>query len=79
MAYAQTDGLMPEGQETAGLLDSETPTTDTDATPAVKRPRQYDPDWREKVERAKREWEEGRKAREGKPMVFSTEYPPDLS
>lgn len=42
---------MPEGQETAGLLDSETPTTDTDATPAVKRPRPYDPDWREKVER----------------------------
>ena len=73
MAYAQTDGLMPEGQETAGLLDSEAPTT------AVKRPRPYDPDWREKVERAKREWEEGRKAREGKPMVFSTEYPPDLS
>lgn len=56
-------------EEPAGLADSEI--TATDALPAVKRPRTYDPDWREKIERAKTEWENGRKAREGKPIVFS--------
>lgn len=76
MAHAQTDGLVPEGREPAGVVDSETPTRDAD--PAVKPLPWYDPDWREKIERAKREREEARKARKGKPIVFSTEYPPRL-
>ena len=76
MAHAQTDGLMPEGQEPAGLPDSERP--NNDAVPAVKPPPTYDPDWRERIARAKREWEEGRKAREGKPIVFSIDDPRPL-
>ena len=76
MAHAQTDGLVPEGWEPAGLAHSEPPTGDAD--PAVKHPPRYDPNWREKIERAKREREEARKARKGKPIVFSTEYPPRL-
>ena len=76
MAHAQTDGLMPEGREPAGLPDSET--RDKDAVPAVNPPPTYDPNWREHIARAKREREESRKAREGKPIVFSTDYPPHL-
>ena len=68
MAHAQTDGLVPERREPAGLADSETLTRD--AGPAVKPPPRYDPYWREKIERAKREREEARKARKGKPIVF---------
>ena len=74
MAHAQTDGLMPEGREPAGLPDSEMPTTD--AVPAEKRRPPYDPDWLERIELAKRAREDGRKAREGKPIVFSIDYPP---
>lgn len=76
MAYAQTNGMVPEGQERVGSPDAEPPTAD--AAPAVQPPRTYDPDWREKIARAKREREEARKARQGKPIVFSTEYPPRL-
>ena len=41
-----------------------------DSRPAVAPPRAYDPDWRERIERAKSAREDGRKAREGKPVVF---------
>lgn len=76
MAHPQTDRLVPEDREPARLAHSETPTRGVG--PAVKHPPRYDPDWREKIERAKREREEARKARKGKPIVFSTEYPPRL-
>lgn len=69
MAHAQADGLVPERREPAGLLDSEI--TTADVVSAAKPLPPYDPYWREKIKRAKREWEEGRKEREGKPIVFS--------
>ena len=34
---------------------------------------EYDPDWHERIEIAKRAHEEGRKARAGKPATFTTE------
>ena len=68
MAHAQPDGLVPERREPAGLLDSEI--TTADVVSAAKPLPSYDPHWREKIKRAKREWEEGRKEREGKPIVF---------
>ena len=60
---------VPEEQDRARLPDSATPIKD--AAPPVERPQPFDPDWRERIERAKREWEEGRKSREGKPVVFA--------
>ena len=77
MAHAQFDGLMPDGQEAADLPDSETPTKDT--VPAVEPPQPYDPHWRERIERARSAWEDGRKARQGKPIVFSIEDPRPLT
>ena len=47
--------------------------------PALSPPPGYDEDWHEKVERAKRAREEGRKAREGKPVVFTWPRYPGVS
>ena len=77
MATARTHSLMPLDQEPAGLPDSEPPTKD--AVPAVELPHPYDPDWQERVERARRAREDGRKAREGKPIVFSFNDPRPLT
>lgn len=37
-----------------------------------------DPDWRERIELAKRAYEEGKKLREGKPITFPICRPLDL-
>ena len=47
------------------------PANDGDA-PALSPVPGCDPDWKKRIERAKWAREEGRKAREGKPMVFSS-------
>ena len=36
-------------------------------------PAKYDSDWHERIERAKRAYEEGRKVRQGKPATFSVQ------
>ena len=77
LRMAQTDGLMAEGQELAGLPDAETPTKD--AAPAVEPPQPYDPHWRERIAHARSAWEDGRKARRGKPIVFSIDDPRPLT
>ena len=37
-----------------------------------------DPDWRERIELAKRAYEDGKKLREGKPITFPIYHPLDL-
>ena len=37
-----------------------------------------DPDWRERIELAKRAYEEGKKLREGKPITFRMSWPLSL-
>ena len=37
-----------------------------------------DPDWRERIELARRAYEEGKKLREGKPITFRTHGPLNL-
>ena len=44
---------------------------DSPVTPP--RPTEYDSDWHERIEIAKRAHEEARKAREGKPVTFSSQ------
>ena len=59
------------------------PLEDIDASSSVEgrvpSPPSYDPDWRRRVERARIAREEGRKAREGKPIVFPTDSPRSLT
>ena len=45
-------------------------------SPALAPPPGIDPDWREKIETAKRIREETRQARRGKPATFDLEGPP---
>ena len=42
-----------------------------DSEPVVRPPAGFDPHWREKVERAKHEREEAKKAREGQPPFYA--------
>lgn len=47
--------------------------------PAVAMPATgIDPDWRERIELAKRAYEDGKKLREGKPITFPTSRPLSL-
>ena len=51
-------------------------TANTNDEPALAAPISgCDPDWRERIELAKRAREEGKKAREGKPITFRMSYP----
>ena len=50
-----------------------------DSAPAVERPPAYDPHWREKIDQAKSAREDGRKARQGKPIVFPIDDPRPLT
>lgn len=52
-----------------------------DATPALAAPvLGIDPDWRERIELAKRAYQDGKKLREGKPITFRVDRPlPALS
>ena len=42
-------------------------------------PPSHDPDWRERIERARNAREEGRRAREGMPIVFPIDRPQSLA
>lgn len=49
------------------------------AEPALAMPASgIDPDWRERIELAKRAYEEGKKLREGKPITFRMSRPLNL-
>ena len=41
-------------------------------------PAGIDPDWRERIELAKRAYQDGKKLREGKPIMFRTTWPLSL-
>lgn len=75
-AMTQTDDTMPDhdrSREPVGSPDLDTQTEG--AVPAAGRPKWYDPDWQERIERARNAREEGRKARQGKPIVFRSTIP----
>ena len=76
----QTDGT-PLGHDRSrdpvGSPDLDTQTEGT--APAAGRPKWYDPDWQERIERARSAREDGRKARQGKPIVFSIDDPRPLA
>lgn len=79
-AMTQTDDTMPDHdrpRESVGSPDLDTRTEG--AVPAAGRPKWYDPDWQERIERARNAREEGRKARQGKPIVFSIDDPRPLA
>ena len=60
---------MSATKQPKGALESQprnSPVTPPNAT-------EYDSDWHERIEIAKRAHEEGRKAREGKPATFSSQ------
>lgn len=64
-----------------GVLASTAPTEGAvaggeDATPALAAPvLGVDPDWRERIELAKRAYQDGKKLREGKPITFRVDHP----
>lgn len=77
---AQTDGTIPghdRSREPVGSPDLDTRIEA--AVPAAGRPKWYDPDWQERIERARSAREDGRKARQGKPIVFSIDDPRPLA
>ena len=66
---AQIEGTIPDHDRSREPVGS----------PAAGRPKWYDPDWQERIERARNAREEGRKARQGKPIVFSVDDPRPLT
>ena len=43
--------------------------------PVLPMPAGIDPDWRERIDLAKRAYQDGKKLREGKPIMFRTSWP----
>ena len=77
---AQTEGTVPSRDRLREpVVSPEFDTRTDDAAPAVGHPKWYDPDWQERIERARNAREEGRKARQGKPIVFSIDDPRPLA
>ena len=78
---AQTEGTMPSRDRIhEPVVSPDFDTRNEGAAPAAGRPKSwYDPDWQERIERARNAREEGRKARQGKPIVFSIDDPRPLA
>ena len=62
---------MRQPKRSASTEPTDSEAAKKDAEPAVGvRPTGIDPDWRERIELAKRAYEDGKKLREGKPITF---------
>ena len=61
---------MTEPQTATGSRPDTTKSPSSGESPAVRPPSAYDPDWRERIQTARRAREQARKARGDGPVVF---------